>query len=99
RVFRGATGRGDGSHCLGKLPRAVRPRFWHRHRRLQRSKLLRASPSPGQRTRGERHRKQSLAVRNAPYFVEAPEGSVKLVDADGSEYDLKGKPASRSAAA
>src|SRR5437879_2054373 len=33
--------------------RALRPRFWDRHRRLQRGKLLRASPSPGQRTSGE----------------------------------------------
>ena len=31
--------------------------------------------------------------RNGPYRVEAPEGSIKLVDADGNEYDLKGKTA------
>jgi CDGSH-type Zn-finger protein len=33
------------------------------------------------------------AKRNGPYRVEAPEGSVKLFDADGNEYDLKGKTA------
>jgi CDGSH-type Zn-finger protein len=29
--------------------------------------------------------------RNGPYRVEAPEGSVELVDADGNKYDLAGK--------
>jgi CDGSH-type Zn-finger protein len=29
--------------------------------------------------------------KNGPYRVEAPEGSVKLVDADGNEYDLTGR--------
>jgi CDGSH-type Zn-finger protein len=33
------------------------------------------------------------ARRNGPYRVEAPEGSVELVDADGNKYDLTGKPA------
>jgi CDGSH-type Zn-finger protein len=31
--------------------------------------------------------------RNGPYRVEAPEGSLELVDADGTVYDLTGKPA------
>lgn len=31
------------------------------------------------------------ARKNGPYKVEAPEGTIKLVDADGNEYDLKGK--------
>jgi len=31
--------------------------------------------------------------RNGPFRVEAPEGSVELVDADGTPYDLTGKPA------
>ena len=31
--------------------------------------------------------------RNGPLRVEAPEGSVELVDADGKPYDLTGKPA------
>ncbi|PYV53049.1 MAG: CDGSH iron-sulfur domain-containing protein [Acidobacteria bacterium] len=31
--------------------------------------------------------------RNGPYRVEAPEGSIELVDADGNKYDLTGKPA------
>jgi CDGSH-type Zn-finger protein len=31
--------------------------------------------------------------RNGPFRVEAPEGSVELVDADGNPYDLAGKPA------
>ena len=31
--------------------------------------------------------------KNGPYRVEAPEGSVELVDADGNHYDLTGKPA------
>ncbi len=31
--------------------------------------------------------------KNGPYRVEAPPGTVKLVDADGNEYDLQGKPA------
>lgn len=31
--------------------------------------------------------------RNGPFRVEATEGSVKLVDADGNEFDLAGKPA------
>lgn len=30
--------------------------------------------------------------RNGPYRVEAPEGSVELVDGDGNRYDLTGKP-------
>jgi len=29
--------------------------------------------------------------KNGPYRVEAPEGTVSLVDADGNEYDLRGK--------
>ena len=31
--------------------------------------------------------------RNGPFRVEAPEGSVELVDADSNPYDLTGKPA------
>jgi CDGSH-type Zn-finger protein len=31
--------------------------------------------------------------RNGPYRVEAPEGTIELVDADGNKYDLTGKPA------
>jgi CDGSH-type Zn-finger protein len=31
--------------------------------------------------------------KNGPYRVEAPEGSIELVDADGNQYDLTGKPA------
>jgi CDGSH-type Zn-finger protein len=31
--------------------------------------------------------------RNGPYRVEDPEGTIELVDADGSRYDLTGKPA------
>jgi CDGSH-type Zn-finger protein len=31
--------------------------------------------------------------KNGPFRVEAPEGSVELVDADGTPYDLTGKPA------
>lgn len=35
-----------------------------------------------------------ITVRpNGPYRVEASEGSVELVDADGNKYDLTGKPA------
>jgi CDGSH-type Zn-finger protein len=34
-----------------------------------------------------------IVRRNGPYRVEAPEGSIRLVDADGNEYDLTGKPA------
>jgi CDGSH-type Zn-finger protein len=30
---------------------------------------------------------------NGPFRVEAPEGSVELVDANGTPYDLTGKPA------
>jgi len=30
--------------------------------------------------------------KNGPFRVEAPEGSVELVDADGRPYDLAGKP-------
>jgi len=29
--------------------------------------------------------------KNGPYRVEAPEGSVELVDAEGTKYDLTGK--------
>ncbi len=29
--------------------------------------------------------------KNGPYRVEAPEGSIELVDADGNAYDLAGK--------
>ena len=31
--------------------------------------------------------------KNGPYRVEAPEGSIELVDAEGNQYDLSGKPA------
>jgi CDGSH-type Zn-finger protein len=31
--------------------------------------------------------------RNGPYRVEAPEGTVELVDADGNQYNIAGKPA------
>jgi CDGSH-type Zn-finger protein len=31
--------------------------------------------------------------RNGPYRVEAPEGTIELVDADGNPYDLTGKTA------
>jgi CDGSH-type Zn-finger protein len=31
--------------------------------------------------------------KNGPYRVEAPEGSIELVDAEGNSYDLTGKPA------
>ena len=31
--------------------------------------------------------------KNGPYRVEAPEGSIELVDADGNRYDLTGKAA------
>jgi CDGSH-type Zn-finger protein len=35
-----------------------------------------------------------ITVRpNGPFRVEAPEGSVELVDASGTPYDLTGKPA------
>jgi CDGSH-type Zn-finger protein len=34
-----------------------------------------------------------IVRRNGPYRVEAPEGSIDLVDADGNKYDLTGKPA------
>jgi CDGSH-type Zn-finger protein len=35
-----------------------------------------------------------ITVRpNGPYRVEAPEGTVELVDANGNKYDLTGKPA------
>ena len=30
---------------------------------------------------------------NGPYRVEAPEGTIELVDANGNKYDLTGKPA------
>jgi CDGSH-type Zn-finger protein len=33
------------------------------------------------------------ARKNGPFRVEAPEGSIELVDADGQKYDLTGKPA------
>jgi CDGSH-type Zn-finger protein len=31
--------------------------------------------------------------RNGPFRVEAPEGAIELVDADGTPYDLTGKTA------
>lgn len=34
-----------------------------------------------------------ITVRtNGPFRVEAPEGSIELVDADGTPHDLTGKP-------
>ena len=32
-----------------------------------------------------------MARKNGPFRVEAPEGSIELVDADGHKYDLTGK--------
>ena len=34
-----------------------------------------------------------IARKNGPFRVEAPEGSIDLLDADGNKYDLTGKPA------
>jgi CDGSH-type Zn-finger protein len=35
-----------------------------------------------------------ITVRpNGPFRVEAPEGSIELVDVNGTQYDLTGKPA------
>jgi len=34
-----------------------------------------------------------ICRRNGPYRVEAPEGSIELVDADGNLYDLTAKTA------
>ena len=34
-----------------------------------------------------------IVRKNGPYRVEAPEGSIELVDADGNAYNLTGKPA------
>jgi len=31
--------------------------------------------------------------KNGPYRVEAPEGSIEMVDGDGNNYDLTGKTA------
>jgi CDGSH-type Zn-finger protein len=31
--------------------------------------------------------------KNGPYRVEAPEGEIELLDADGNKYDLTGKTA------
>jgi 3-phenylpropionate/trans-cinnamate dioxygenase ferredoxin subunit len=31
--------------------------------------------------------------KDGPYRVEAPEGSIELVDSEGNKYDLTGKPA------
>jgi CDGSH-type Zn-finger protein len=31
--------------------------------------------------------------KNGPYKVEAPEGTIELVDAEGNQYDLTGKAA------
>jgi CDGSH-type Zn-finger protein len=31
--------------------------------------------------------------KNGPYRIEAPEGAIELVDADGNKYDLAGKAA------
>jgi len=33
------------------------------------------------------------AKMNGPYRVEAPEGELRLLDAEGKEFDLTGKPA------
>ena len=33
------------------------------------------------------------AKMNGPYRVEAPEGELRLMDAEGKEFDLTGKPA------
>jgi CDGSH-type Zn-finger protein len=31
--------------------------------------------------------------KDGPYRVEAPEGSIELIDSEGNKYDLTGKPA------
>jgi CDGSH-type Zn-finger protein len=31
--------------------------------------------------------------KNGPYRVEAPEGTIELVDSEGNQYSLAGKPA------
>ena len=33
-----------------------------------------------------------IVRKNGPFRVEAPEGSVEMVDAEGRPYDLTGKP-------
>jgi CDGSH-type Zn-finger protein len=34
-----------------------------------------------------------MARKNGPFRVEDPDGVIELVDADGTKYDLTGKPA------
>jgi len=34
-----------------------------------------------------------IVRKNGPYRVEAPEGTIELVDSEGNKYDLTGKPA------
>ena len=34
-----------------------------------------------------------IVRKNGPFRVEAPEGSIEMVDADGNKYDLTGKTA------
>jgi CDGSH-type Zn-finger protein len=43
---------------------------------------------------GEQMPSVKITVRkNGPFRVEDPEGLIELVDADGTKYDLTGKPA------
>ncbi|MFZ0794876.1 MAG: CDGSH iron-sulfur domain-containing protein [Candidatus Korobacteraceae bacterium] len=49
---------------------------------------------PAPRTSGGYMAQVKITVReNGPFRVEAPEGSVDLVDANGNAYDIAGKPA------
>ena len=50
--------------------------------------------APAPKTSGGYMAQVKITVRNnGPFRVEAPEGSVELVDADGNAYDLTGKTA------
>jgi CDGSH-type Zn-finger protein len=51
-------------------------------------------PTPRNHTQGGPVAEVKITVKpNGPYRVEAPEGTIELVDANGNKYDLSGKPA------
>ena len=94
-----------GISAAGRLSQGFEPEGWY-SRLVRRSgsvgskilsdsdsRLSRSDPDDYAR-HGENMAQVKITIRpNGPYRVEAPEGTIELVDAAGNKFDLTGKPA------
>jgi len=60
---------------------------------MYRPRNQKIDPHPAEIQGGRMADVKITARKNGPYRVEAPEGSLELMDADGTKYDLTGKTA------